>query len=242
MALITIINKHMISIDTVYQRVLAILNKEQRGYITPQEFNLKANQAQLEIFEQYFYDLQQFKRMRDNNTEYSDMVKLIDEKISKFKKSGALTHNVDHFVLPSSLHKLGTVIYNNVEVERVDAKEILYLNLSPLSKPTATRPVYIQSIDNANEDLSIKIYPENINTSVSCTYIRKPAIANWAYVSVDGAALYNANDSVDFEIHESEEANLVIKILSYSGIIVREYDVTNAAEAKETKILTQEKS
>ena len=82
----------MISIDTIYQRVLAILNKEQRGYITPQEFNLKANQAQLETFEQYFYDLQQFKRMRDNNTEYSNMVKLIDEKISKFKTAGNLTY------------------------------------------------------------------------------------------------------------------------------------------------------
>ena len=46
-----------INIDTIYQRVLAIANKEQRGYITPQEFNLFADQAQMEIFEQYFYDL-----------------------------------------------------------------------------------------------------------------------------------------------------------------------------------------
>ena len=30
----------MVNIDTVYQRVLAIANKEQRGYITPLEFNL----------------------------------------------------------------------------------------------------------------------------------------------------------------------------------------------------------
>ena len=45
-----------INIDTVYQRVLAIANKEQRGYITPQEFNLMANQAQMSIFESYFYD------------------------------------------------------------------------------------------------------------------------------------------------------------------------------------------
>jgi len=90
----------MISIDTVYQRVLAILNKEQRGYITPQEFNLKANQAQLEIFEQYFYDLQQFKRMRDNNTEYSNMVKLVDEKISKFKKTGTMTFSIGSFLMP----------------------------------------------------------------------------------------------------------------------------------------------
>ena len=38
-----------ISVDTVYQRVLALANKEQRGYITPQEFNLFANQAQQDI-------------------------------------------------------------------------------------------------------------------------------------------------------------------------------------------------
>ena len=46
----------MISVDTIYQRVLAMANKEQRGYITPQEFNLLANQAQLQIFESYFYN------------------------------------------------------------------------------------------------------------------------------------------------------------------------------------------
>ena len=44
-----------ISVDTVYQRVLALANKEQRGYITPQEFNLLANAAQMAIFESYFY-------------------------------------------------------------------------------------------------------------------------------------------------------------------------------------------
>ena len=37
----------MIRVDTVYQRVLALANKEQRGYITPQEFNLFANQVQM---------------------------------------------------------------------------------------------------------------------------------------------------------------------------------------------------
>ena len=39
-----------VSVDTIYQRVLALANKEQRGYITPQEFNLFADQAQMEIY------------------------------------------------------------------------------------------------------------------------------------------------------------------------------------------------
>ena len=45
----------MISINRVYQKVLAIANKEQRGYITPQEFNLFADKAQMEIYTGYFH-------------------------------------------------------------------------------------------------------------------------------------------------------------------------------------------
>ena len=63
----------MVNIDTVYQRVLALANKEQRGYITPLEFNLMANQAQLAVFEQYFYDLDQVKRKPSDSTTFSDM-------------------------------------------------------------------------------------------------------------------------------------------------------------------------
>ena len=39
-----------INVDTVYQTVQALANKEQRGYLTPQEFNLFAIQAQQDIF------------------------------------------------------------------------------------------------------------------------------------------------------------------------------------------------
>ena len=46
----------MIKIDDIYQKVLALANKEQRGYITPQEFNLLSNKAQMDIFESYFHD------------------------------------------------------------------------------------------------------------------------------------------------------------------------------------------
>ena len=84
-----------VNVDTVYQRVLTIANKEQRGYITPQEFNLLANQAQLEIFEQYFYDINQFNRINGNNTEYSDMLNILGEKISPFESG----NNLDRLVV-----------------------------------------------------------------------------------------------------------------------------------------------
>lgn len=78
-----------ISINTVYQKVLAIANKEQRGYITPQEFNLFSDQAQKEIFEQYFYDINQFNRVPGNQTEFSDQLYMLEEKIAPFRVNGA---------------------------------------------------------------------------------------------------------------------------------------------------------
>ena len=79
-----------INVDSVYQKVLAIANKEQRGYITPLEFNLLANQAQDSIFEQYFYDIKQWNDQQSgNSTEYSDMLTILEEKIAPFKINDA---------------------------------------------------------------------------------------------------------------------------------------------------------
>jgi len=86
-----------VSIDTVYQRVLALANKEQRGYITPLEFNLLANQAQMEIFEQYFYDINLYNRAPANSTEYADMLHILEEKIAPFKiNDAALTGTLSY--------------------------------------------------------------------------------------------------------------------------------------------------
>ena len=84
-----------VSIDTVYQRVLAIANKEQRGYITPQEFNLFANQAQLKIFENYFYELDKFLRLPGNDSAYSDRINILEEKIAYFEKNKVAMSLVD---------------------------------------------------------------------------------------------------------------------------------------------------
>lgn len=225
----------MISIDTVYQRVLAILNKEQRGYLTPQEFNLFANQAQLEIFEQYFFDLNQYMRLKDNNTEYAQMYKLVDEKLSIFKTYGTLSYSSGKFTLPTNLHKLGTVIYNSKEVEKIDIKQLLDYQASKLTQPNTDAPVYIYNT-------GIELYPTTITSGVTATYVRKPNTVVWGYTNVNNNALYNAGTSTNFELHETEEANLVIKILMYAGLTIKDPSVAQVADAKETKKITQEKS
>ena len=80
-----------INVNTVYQTVLMILNKEQRGYMTPTEFNTVATQVQLEIFEKYFDDLNQQLRVPQADTDYADRQENIDEKLAIFKTFGDAT-------------------------------------------------------------------------------------------------------------------------------------------------------
>ena len=96
----------MVSVDTVYQRVLALANKEQRGYITPQEFNLLANQSQMEIFEEYFHHLNQYLRNPGNDSSYADSADYIQDKISRFiveaEELQYTEEKTNAYVLPSS--------------------------------------------------------------------------------------------------------------------------------------------
>lgn len=304
-----------VSVDTVYQRVLSILNKEQRGYVTPQEFNLFANQAQMDLFEQYFYDINQFGRMHGNDTEFSDMLNLLNEKINLFEVTSAMTYAGDYWSTPSNLYRIGTLIYNSAEVERINKNEFLYINASPLTKPTETRPVFVANasgyrvygslivrssnstlngavsssatinISAANPSISIgnivtgtgisgavtvaaiaangttitlssaqsisdstvltfttPAPTQLITAGVACNYIKRPATVQWAGTLVDGSSLQSSANSVDFELHASEETELVIKILELAGISTRELQVYKIAAQEEAINTQQEKS
>jgi|TARA_R100000084_G_scaffold97603_1_gene51557 hypothetical protein len=221
----------MVNIDTVYQKVLMFANKEQRGYVTPQEFNLFADQAQLEIFEQYFYDVNFYLLKLGNTKEYSDIRDNLNEKISIFETTGTISSGT----LPSDLYRLGTVITDDsIEVEEVQQNEILYLNQSPLTTPSASRPVYVRTSGS-----TIEVTPSG--TTVTCTYIYKPTKPNWGYVVVNGKAMYDSGQVNHFELHPSEENELVYKILKFAGLSMKRDDIAQGGQGLEMMQVQQEK-
>ena len=239
----------MVNIDDVYQKVLAIANKEQRGYITPQEFNLFANQAQMDIFEQYFYDINQFGRVSGNETEYSDMISLLEEKIAIFDQFKVAMSAVsgNQLTLPTDVYRLGTVFYGgagyDVEIEKVSKKDLEYMSRTALYAPVETRPVYVKKSETL-----LKLFPASPGTSyttanVTCNYIKKPATVKWTYTVIVGKALYNASagDLQDFQLHASEENNLIIKILALVGISIKDTSVYQIATQEDVKNIQQEK-
>tara|TARA_R100001463_G_scaffold43175_2_gene90219 strand:- start:341 stop:1069 length:729 start_codon:yes stop_codon:yes gene_type:complete len=230
-----------VNVDTVYQRVLSIANKEQRGYITPQEFNLLANQAQLEIFEQYFYDLNQFSRLPGNDTRHADMVTTLEEKISLFEQTADIV-GTSTMTLPTDLYKLSTILYKGVEAEKVTQKDLLYIKKSPLTHPTVDRPIFTRDNDSIDVYYDDSFIKTEVTTDVDVHYIKKPAAAEWTYIlGTNNEALFLADNKTDFELHASEETNLVIKILELAGVIIKQPDLYQIADKEEIQTIQQEK-
>mgnify|MGYP003637415999 FL=1 len=252
-----------VSIDRVYQKVLAFANKEQRGYITPQEFNLFAHHAQMEIFEQYFYDLDQFQRAPGNDITYSDRVTNVENKISYFKRydknvssiTGAFgdvmleDHDEDIYKLIAlRLRYEPGGSLNSAEEMQVGSEQFLY-GSSPLARHTKKRPIYWKRMDSG-EGISLRIYPRpqisdpydsSVDGTVVISYIKTPVKPNWAYNVINNKPLYNSTNGVDFELHASEETELVYRILAFAGIAIEKPQLAQAAAGLAAGQIQQEK-
>ena len=390
-----------INVNTVYTTVLSILNKEQRGYITPDEFNKLATQVQLEIFENYFEDYNQLLRIPQTDTEYVNRQRNYNTAISIFKQFGTttsvpvglvrslsitnagsgysgatnrtttdvsagsgltvdietvvpgfsvinagqnytngvnlatttgsggtgLTVNINsvgvsgnitgitinqpgtgyangneiltivqagqtgtqctiklsspsigaiqnisvnnggsgysvgdvigvtgpgslatatvssintslYFLPPSNTHRIGTVIFKDKEIQRVDRNELLYLNLSPITKPSETFPIYtyeqstIGTSGNDTGQQHIYVYPESITTAsdVTVSYIRKPNNVVWGFTTGTlGQYIYNKPLSTQFELSNIEQTEVILRILAYAGVVIRDPQVVQIA-------------
>ena len=297
-----------INVDTVYKTVLLILNKEQRGYLTPDEFNKTATQVQLEIFNEYFEGLNQQLRVPDNDSEYADRIKNIDSEMAVFKTIDNCTQTPGSniAILPTSsglsafselitttagvqsyylstltqaqlqngivkvyirtgsidtlqpptfysiigqtiyltsnpggaiqlvitvdvndFYRLGTVIYNDeIEVQRIQRNDLLYINKSPLTKPTLKYPVYLY------EDSHLILYPTSIDTGISVSYVRKPKDVIWNFTATalsNYTYVYDPSSSTSFELSPTEQTNVITRILLYSGIIVNDPEIVQVA-------------
>jgi len=238
----------MISVDTIYQRVLAMANKEQRGYITPQEFNLIANQAQIAIFEQYFYDRGQTERVAGNDLGHSDPDDILDEKIDLFSITEELGSNQ---FTPVDIYRVENVFLTvgdkAVNCEKISQKDFQLIMNSRILHPTINRPVYTMS--SLATQYQIQVFTPTVidaNTPeeegvVSANMIRVPSKAEWGYVVVNERALYNAARATDFELHVSEETNLVNKILELAGIILNKPGLVQIADSEDIKRIQQQK-
>jgi hypothetical protein len=243
-------------INSVRNTVLAILNKNNYGYISPSDFNLFAKQAQLEIFEEYFSEYNTTinkENARISGTDYADINKALAEAIELFSTTSTLTQvaaATNRFYLPSvtttgfDYYMLNKVLCYDAsgatrvfkgEAEKVTHGKITMLITSNLTTPTETYPAYTQ------QGSILTVFPTTINLAneVDAVYFRYPKDPKWTFTTLtNGEPVFNQSAGLgyqDFEVPIEDEIKLVSKILQYAGMSIREIQAVQFGAGEEQK-------
>lgn len=259
-----------VNVNTVYKTVLYVLNKEQRGYMPPTEFNSIATQVQLEIFNSYFPDGNQVNRVNQNNTqndtEYFNIFENLSYKLTPFIQEieFQIQSNNTSFAYPSldpvtnafnpEVYMIGEVIctYNGNPTmysvaQRVSKKEYTIIEKSKLTKPTSRYPIYYNygytNPSQYGQNSSYIIIPSPVPNSLTATVLRTPSNPVWGFSGgTQGQYLYNQSSSNNFALDVSEQTNLVTNILKYSGIVINDPTIIQTAEQESRSVEANLKS
>lgn len=235
-------------IDLVYKTVQTIINKDNNGYISPTEFNVLANNVQLTIFREYFESENRDKNKENkgfSNKGYANLDFNERQRVTQFAATIDLTKTGDRFILPTDLYFIeddgivalrtaGETKFEDAVIEEVERSALGYLNRSK-SAPTRIYPIY--------ESYGTEIVAKPITIEeIRVRYLRKPKMPNWTYIVVQNKELFDPSNSSyqDFELHSSEFANIVLKMLSFFSINLRENEIIEISERLKADMLSKD--
>ena len=231
-----------INVNTVYQTVLSILNKEGRGFLTPDEFKRVGTQVQLDILDKNFHDYNRAV-LKQNATgaveDYGNIPEKLEQKIDPFFKQDDITLTNGIGTLPTDLYKTINISITNktIQLEKVDKKNLSYLLSSPLTKPTTSFPVYYQRATDIIVEPALSDGSWTLG-NLLIEYIKVPSEPVWnSSADSNGALTYSSSGSTDFTLHQSDQVELVLGILKYTGLIIADPTVIQAAAAEENKTI-----
>ena len=171
----------------MYQICQYAINKAQNGYLTPDEFNLLANQAQISYMDYLLGEFQQYQygrpQARVNYSENSNT----RQRITPFIFETTLTVDVNGNSLYPSDYLQTDALRTVTTFERIRfvQQDSLYSFKNSQIDPVATNPIYLLT------DTGFKFYPLTLGTA-RLTYIGEPNYIQWGYcLDSNGRPVYN---------------------------------------------------
>jgi hypothetical protein len=132
---------------------------------------------------------------------------------------------LDDNIFTATPNNFAVISQDIKEADKVSDGKINMLNSSLLTKPSNIFPSYTLEGD------ILKLYPTTLNKfgQVEAIYFRHPKVPKWTYSTLsNGEPVFNQSQSdyQDFELPLEDTYRLVMKILQYCGMSIRESEVT----------------
>lgn len=206
------------TIDEAFRYLEFLTNKSQRGSITPKEFNLLAERAQLAHIQDIYGE--GYLGSQKQNDHLSALITTSSSAISG-----------GYVSMPSdSLYVLSVSLADGTNVKMVSEDQLTNYRTSKIVAPTTSSPIgYIK-------DDRVYVLPSSgISSNVEIRYIKKPTSPTWNYTVSSNRAVYSSSGSQDFEVGEVAHNDIVIKIAEYFGVNTRDAGVTQYSMTKQAQ-------
>lgn len=235
------------SVNTVYQLVMRRAAKEENGFISPQDFNVLARNAQQKEFQRILSQYRMFLANKQRyltywKGNYDSLESIMDDLLPLRRNSVALSSSGGNnvFQYPDDYAYYIDIEHDGNNVTLVDAADKAFYVNSFDSAPTSSKPVGIRDYN------SITILPDSITADVALSYYKIPqgtttsgtpstSQPNWAYTTVASKSVYDATNSIDFELPKHLEFRLATLILEDVGIEIRESDLFQMVQTEDAK-------
>ena len=237
----------MVSINYIRNATLFILNKQNLGYIGVSEFDIFCGLAVRDIYENLFYQYNQFinkQNKRLTGSEYANIPKNIQEQIDHYasytdntnfvydSNKGTWSYTGNDLYRSENLSLVEIATNKKIDVELVSKSQLNVLKNSPMTTPSLLFPAYVKIMNQ------FEVFPTVPAThTLELFYLRSPLNPKWTYTTVAGNPVFNpsASDLQNIDLHESLMIPFLVKVLSYCGLSLRENEVEAYANSEELK-------
>ena len=246
------------SVNVVYNTLKDLVNKDQQGFVTVDEFNRFAQVAQLRIFNRLFDTLKDGSRLERagfGQGRDKSKFKQIHEDLAIFAKSEDVDKTSGVYARPADFARLisiatagdlllGQTTRTPVEI-CYDEEKIERILSSTLNAPTESFPVAlitgdIEVFPESIQKVKMRYYkiPESFTTAATPARSDNPPTFGIATNSTTDQ--YDADNSFDFELPEHYTMDLVMELASLIGVNLRDGDVATFAEKEQLERKTEQ--
>jgi hypothetical protein len=211
------------NVNDMYRICQFAVNKAQNGYLTPSEFNLTINQAQISYQDYLLGEFQQYQYGRPQARINYSQNENIRQRLSPLITSATLTINGSgEAAYPADYVQADTVITTAFKRVRFVQQASLYSYYNSEIDPVATNPIYLL------EPTGFQFYPVTLGSAI-LTYVKDAPEIVWAYTTVSGRPVYSSGTSVQPVWDNVDLLEIIARALKLIGLNLQDGQVQQYA-------------
>tara|TARA_R110000822_G_scaffold77400_1_gene185699 strand:+ start:481 stop:1146 length:666 start_codon:yes stop_codon:yes gene_type:complete len=201
------------NVNDMYRICQFAINKAQNGYLTPSEFNLIINQAQVSYQDYLLGEFQQYQYGRAQARINYSQNENIRQRLSPLITEATLTINgtSGESPYPADYVQADTIITTAFKRVRFVQQDSLYSYYNSEVDPIATNPIYLI------EPSGFQFYPKTLGTAL-LTYVKDAPTIVWAYTIVSGRPVYDSGASDQPVWADVDLLDIIARALKLVGV------------------------